>query len=148
MSDKMPTPNAGESSWDKKEFDWQDKSFYFVSITTIFGVTIGLGSKLELLMRDVRKEGYKIVNNTIYIQTGALKGRAMLEIEPQELSDSQVTVFDTPTTTHCMVVAGGVGPAVAKLTERVASKTGRKPNQLYYVYVPGGSPKTTVLAIT
>jgi len=144
----MPQPNADEGSWDRKEFDWLDKSFYFVTVTNLLGIPIGLGKRMELLMRDVRAAGHNIVNNSVYVQIGELKGKIMIEIETPELADAQVFTFDTPTSASTMVVNAKPAQAAVKLTERIVSKSGMKPRQIFYVYKAAGGSKNTVLGIT
>lgn len=148
MSDTMPQHHAEESAWDRQEFNWLEKSFYYVTVTNLLGMPIGLDNKIEQLLRDVRAAGHKIVNNTIYVEIGEFKGKVMIEIKTPELADSQVLTYDTPTTATTMVAKAKPAQAAAKLTEKIISNSGMKPRQMFYAYKPSGSEKSTVLAVT
>ncbi len=155
MSAQMQTGSGiNFDAWDMQEFDWTGKSFYFIPIINLFYRPIGLGSKLELLNREVRQGGYKIASNMILIQYCPFKGRAMIEVEKQDKYDAQVLTLETNATVDTMVFRGTYsqwGKGIKRLTERVAAKRGLAPRELYYMYVVGWEPgayRTILFALT
>ncbi|MBM3329129.1 MAG: hypothetical protein FJY67_06615 [Calditrichaeota bacterium] len=126
-----------DSAWDRKEFDWTGKTFYFTTYLNLLGLPIGLPGKLEQLNRDVRTAGHKIKNPMVFIQVGKVKARAMVEIEKPEALDSQVFTYDIPTNVDSIVHYGGpstLARGVERLKERVYSRRTMEPREIYYLY--------------
>ncbi len=148
----MVNKSFNDSQWDQKSSEWKDKSFYYIPILNIMNVPMGLSNKLETLYRDVRKNGYRTVNNMILIQYKTFGGRVMIEVEKQDKYDSQVATYEMDTTADTMVYSkssGSLGNAVKLIKERVASRRGLSPREIYYWMVNGpGSEKTVVFAIS
>ncbi len=148
----MPAPNTTrgfeDDVWDRKEFDWTGKSFYFINFISLFGINFGLDKKLELLNREIRQNGYKIKNPMILVQYGKVKSRAMIEIEKPDRYDAQVQNYDIATTADTIIHYGGLSSlskGVQKLKERVFSRRSMLPREIYYVYQPGANTEKTLL---
>mgnify|MGYP000527650406 CR=1 FL=1 len=142
-----------ESAWDSKEFDWTGKTFYFVTIIRIFGKSIGLGGKLEELNREVRRHGYRTLNNNILIQLGAFKGRIMIEVEKEDRYDAQVVTYEEQTTVDTIVIhqsRTSLSAGVKRLKERVFSRRAMAPREIYYwdVNAPGGEDCIVLFGLT
>jgi len=149
MSDKMPDLRAQEALWDKKEFNWQGKTFYFVPVMNIFHHPIGLGDKLEQLNREIKKAGYKVACRNVIIEYSSFGGKAMIEIEPPNQFDANLLTFDDPTKVYALVhpaPAKELSKAVTILSERVSAKGGMDVRKVYYLYDPSG-PRTIVLGL-
>lgn len=132
-----------DAQWDRKEHDWTGKSFFFVTVPHILGKPIGLGKKLEDLNRQMRQAGYKPVNNLVWIQHGAGKGKAMVEVLKQDKYDANVLTFDTSTTAISLIYKGhpsGLAKGVRQLAELVVLRKSMEPREVYYLYVPYPDP--------
>ncbi len=148
----MSNTSFNELSWESKEHDWTGKSFYFIPIINVLGKPVSLGKKLEELNRELRLNGYRTVNSMIMVQVASFKGRIMVEVEKLDKYDSQVITFDDTTTADTIVhkgSAGGIGAAVKRLQQRVASRRGMNPRDIYYWLVDGpGSERAVLFAVT
>jgi len=148
----MPTGNLmrgiDDASWDRKEFDWTGKSFYFVNFISLFGIHFGLNKKLEILNREIRQNGYKTKNSMVLIQYGKVKARTMLEIEKPDRYDAQVQNYDIATNADTIVHYSGLASlakGVEKLKERVYSRRSMMPREIYYVYQSEGNANKILL---
>ncbi len=142
-----------ESSWNDKEFDWTGKSFYFVNFTSLLGNPIGLGGKMEQLMREVRQNGYKTMNNVVLVQHGVTKGKVMIEVEKQDKYDAQVLTFEENTAVDTLVIKESVttlSNGVKRMKERVFNRRTMEPRGIYYwkVTLPGGSGYIVIFGLT
>lgn len=142
-----------EAQWDMRDFDWTDKTFYFVPIISIFNKPIGLGSKLEQLNRDARQAGFNILGKMVLIQHGSIKGRIMIEVEKKDVLDANILHFEDKTSVDTIIyrgAPGGISKGVQRLVEWVASKRRIAPREIYYMYIdkPDSSNyKTVIFAI-
>lgn len=144
----MQVKDFNPLDWDRKEFDWTGKSFYFVSLMNIFSNPIGLGGKLELVNRELRANGYRAISNMMLVEYKMFGGKVMVEIEKQDKYDAQVLTYDDKTTVETMVhtaASGGLSNAITKLKERTTSRRGMQPRALYYWPVQGVGSKTNIL---
>ena len=142
-----------ESSWTDKEFDWTGKSFYFVNVTSLLGKPVGLGGKMERLMREVRQNGYKTLNNIVLVQHGVMKAKVMIEVEKQDKYDAQVLTFEENTAVDTMVIKEGVtslNTGAKRMKERVFNRRTMESRAIYYwkVTLPGGRGYTVVFGLT
>lgn len=141
-----------EEQWESKEFEWTGKSFYYVPILNILGHPIGLSSKLELLNREVRQNAYLTKNYIMLIQYSMFGGCAMIEVEKQDKYDAQVKTYDETTTVATIVHKGslaGIGKTVKRLKERVVSRRGMLPREIYYWLTTGpGSERMVLFAVS
>lgn len=148
MANRAPSREISDEYWDRKEFEWTDKSFYFVTATFLFGKPLGLDGKLELLNREVRQAGYKIKNQMILIQHGKFKGRIMIEIEKKDQYDAQVQTYDTQTNCDTIIHYGGMsslGKGIQRLKDRVAARRMMAPRLFFYMYQPDPNAQKTIL---
>lgn len=142
-----------ESEWTDKEFDWTGKSFYFVTVLTILGNPIGLGGKMEQLMREVRQHGYKTINNIVMVQHGVTKAKVMIEIEKQDKYDAQVLTFEEHAVVDTLVIKDSVtslSTGVKRMKERVFNRRSMEHRAIYYwnVTLTGGSGYTVIFGLT
>lgn len=138
------------ASWDRKEFDWTGKSFYFVEFFNILGMPIGLGSKVEELNRELRKNGYKALSPMILIQhTSGLRGRVMIEVEKKDQYDAQVYTLDTQTSADCVAVLtgkSGLSKGIERIKQQVSSRRDMNPRMIFYWCVEGiDNPRNIVV---
>jgi len=148
MNSAGQTREISEETWDRKEHDWTGKAFFFVNVTFIFGNAVGLDTKLELLTREVKSNGYKIKSPMILIQQGKFKGRIMIEVEKKDLYDAQIQFYDTQTSCDTMVHLGGMtnlGKGIERLKERVASRRQMSPREIFYLYQSDPNASKTIL---
>ena len=141
-----------ESDWDIKEHDWGGKCFFFLPYSSLLAKITGHGKKVEQIRFEVRKNGYKTLNNMILFEHSTFKGKVMVEIEKQDKYDDQVITFDEGSIVDTLVHIGSissVGKVITRLTERVSNKRAKPPRSIYYWLVSGvGSDKTVVFAIS
>ncbi|MDP8237976.1 MAG: hypothetical protein P9X24_02715 [Candidatus Hatepunaea meridiana] len=143
-----------DAEWDNREHDWTGKSFYFLPLTYIFYIPLGLGSKLDSLNREARQAGYKILGKMVLIEHGMFKGRVAIEVEKLDNFDANRLDFDDKTKVYTMVYTGSpaqIGQGIKRLTERVVSRGAMSPRSIFYMYSPktaSGVYKTVIFALT
>jgi hypothetical protein len=152
MASTSSVREISDEAWDRKEFDWTGRSFYFVNCTFLLGNAIGLDNKLEQMNRDLRTSGYKVKNPMILVEYGKFKGRVMIEVEKKDQYDAQYHVYDVHTNCDTIVLYGGLSnlkKGVDRLREWVTSRRSMEPRQIFYLYQPDtGVTKTILFGLT
>lgn len=152
MTATIESQGFKESDWDIKEHNWEGKSFFFLPYNILLTKFTGLGKKIEQIRFEVRKNGYKTLNNIILFEHGSFKGKVMVEVEKQDKYDDQILTFDEGSIVDTLVHHGSissVGKVITRLVERVSNKRAKPPRSVYYWLVSGeGSNKSVVFAIS
>ena len=150
----IPSARIDDDTWDNKEFDWNGKSFYYIKFLSLFNNPIGLPGKLEHLMQDARKNGFKVVGNMVLVEHSTFGGEAMIEVEKSDKFDADIHNFEERTSVATVVYRGSPGKmneGIKRLREMVTQRKGMEPRKIYYAYTSGsasGSYKTVLFALT
>jgi hypothetical protein len=150
----IPSGRIDDDVWDNKEFDWNGKSFYYIKFLSLFSNPIGLPGKLEQLVQEARKGGFKVVGNMVLVEHSSFGGEAMIEVEKLDKFDADVHNFEERTTVCTVVYRGSPGKlhqGIKRLREIVTQRKGMEPRKIFYAYnsaSTSGSYKTVLFALT
>lgn len=88
-------PKIDPKEWDGKEFDWENKTFYFLPINNFLHKPIDLEEKVRLLKKSVTASNYEFVDvRVILTEWAAFKGRILTQIKNPEIYDANIHIFD------------------------------------------------------
>ena len=97
---KCRCPRIDVLEWEEKEFDWENKTFYFLPIKFLpikflLHKPFGLEEKIKQLRNEVAQKGYEFINmNVTLCEWASLSGRLMTQIKNPEKYDANIQVFD------------------------------------------------------
>ncbi len=93
---KCNCPHINSASWENQEFDWENKTFYFVPINFFFNKPIGLPEKVRQLRKEVIARNYEFTDFIpVLTYWAAFKGRVMAQIQNPQQYDEGIYIFDS-----------------------------------------------------
>ena len=92
---KCTCPHIKPEDWEGKEFDWENKTFYFLPINCILYKPQGLQDKIRQLRKEIIEKNYEFTDFIpVLCEWAAFKGRLMVQIENPQKYDANIYVFD------------------------------------------------------
>ena len=92
---KCGCPRINPADWEGKEFDWENKTFYFLPINNFLYKPQGLQEKIRQLKKEVVQKNYQFTDFIPLLCDWALfKGRVMAQIKNPEKYDEDLYIFD------------------------------------------------------
>ena len=92
---KCRCPRIDVLEWEEQEFDWENKTFYFLPIRFLLHKPIGLVDKIIQLKSEVFLKGYEFINmNVMLCEWTLLSGCVLSQIDNPEKYDANIQVFD------------------------------------------------------
>jgi hypothetical protein len=83
------------ADWEGKEFDWENKTFYFLPLNYLFHKPLGLPDKVRQLKKEVISREYAFTEfHPILCDWAAMKGRVMVQIKNPEKYDENIYTSD------------------------------------------------------
>jgi len=91
-------PKIEAAEWEGKEFDWENKTFYFLPINHLLFKPINLEEKTRQLKREIVHKAYTFIDaRLILCEWAQFKGRLMTQIKNPEIYDANIHIFDMGT---------------------------------------------------
>jgi len=88
-------PKIDPKEWDSKEFDWENKTFFFLPIFNILNRPQNLEEKVRQLKKAVTALNYEFIDVRVMLtEWAAFKGRLLTQIKNPEIYDANIHVFD------------------------------------------------------
>ena len=84
-----------KEEWEGKEFDWENKNYYFLPIHSILNKPIDLEEKSRMLKKEIATKAYEFIDpRVILCEWASFKGRLMTEIKNPQTYDANIHIFD------------------------------------------------------
>ncbi|MDK9700675.1 MAG: hypothetical protein OEM52_11075 [bacterium] len=110
-----------DADFDGKEEDWNGRSFYWLSVTSVFGKPIGLEDAYSKIIMAPSKEGIQLLlNPRVLFQPGAFSSKVMIEIERPDNYSAQVVTTDTGKVFSSEAI--GEASQIKKVVDRMTQK--------------------------
>ena len=91
-------PVINPAEWEGVEFDWENKTFFFLPINNLLYKPFGLDEKTRLLRKEVMKKNYQFTDfKPLLCEWASFKGRILAEIENPHKYDEDIYIFDMGT---------------------------------------------------
>ena len=91
-------PIIDPAEWEGKEFEWENKTFYFVPVNMLLYKPRNLEEKVRQLRKEVAEKDYKFTDlKPTLCEWAAFKGRLLSQIWNPQKYDESVYVFDMGT---------------------------------------------------
>ena len=88
-------PRIDPAEWEGKEFDWENKTFYFLPLNYLMYKPLGLPEKIRQLRKYIIDKNYSFSDFIpILCNWAPFKGRVMIQIKNPEKYDENIYTFD------------------------------------------------------
>ncbi len=137
-SKKCNCPNIDAADWDSKEFEWENKTFYFLPINCVLNKPLGLEEKVRDLRKEIVAKSYEFTDfPPVICEWAPFKSRVLTEIKNPQEYDENIYVFDMGTiyTTVYQGSAKEFKRAVNEFTSQIELNHGVPAQKVFIWYV-------------
>jgi hypothetical protein len=88
-------PKINPEDWEGKEFDWEKKTFYFLSIKNFFHKPLDLAEKIRQLKKEVAGKAFDLIDpNLVLCEWAQFNGNLISQVKPPDRYDENILIFD------------------------------------------------------
>lgn len=92
---KCACPKIDPSQWEGKEFEWENKIFYFAPIYCFFHKRFNLEEKVRQLKKEIAEKGYAFTDfPPVMCEWESFKSRVLIEIKNPQQYDENIQTLD------------------------------------------------------